>query len=85
MVTLVESLSEERDLRIASPLILAGHLNVALCYLKLGKYPECIESCDKVRENRCIFWCLGPWGKSPALVVEDSRSTIAPQGTAYKN
>ena len=47
MVALVESLSEEKDLRIASPLILAGHLNVALCYLKLGKYPECIDSCDK--------------------------------------
>lgn len=47
MVSLVESLVEERDLKQASPLILAGHLNVALCYLKLGKYPECIESCDK--------------------------------------
>ena len=46
MVALVESLGEEKDLRIASPLILAGHLNVALCYLKLGKYPECIHSCD---------------------------------------
>ena len=51
MVSLVESLSEEKDLKLASSLILAGHLNVALCYLKLGKYPECIDSCDKVRDN----------------------------------
>lgn len=50
MVSLVESLSDERDLKQVhvSSLILAGHLNVALCYLKLGKYMECIESCDKV-------------------------------------
>lgn len=56
MVSLVESLNEERDLIHASPLILAGHLNVALCYLKLGKNAECIESCDKVRGNNrlCI-------------------------------
>ncbi|XP_046858787.1 peptidyl-prolyl cis-trans isomerase FKBP4-like [Xenia sp. Carnegie-2017] len=47
MVTLVESLGEERDLKEVSSLILAGHLNVALCYLKLAKYKECIESCDK--------------------------------------
>ena len=50
MVSLIESLNEERDLKQVhvSSLILAGHLNVALCYLKLGKYMECIESCDKV-------------------------------------
>ena len=48
MVSLVESLAEEKDLKQASSMILAGHLNVALCFLKLGKYPECIESCDKV-------------------------------------
>ena len=56
MVALVESLGEEKDLRIASPLILAGHLNVALCYLKLGKYPECIDSCEKVREKKQVYF-----------------------------
>ena len=42
-------------------MILAGHLNMALCYLKLGKFGECISSCDKVTyTNRSL--CIGGGG-----------------------
>ncbi|XP_060701571.1 peptidyl-prolyl cis-trans isomerase FKBP5-like [Hemiscyllium ocellatum] len=36
--------------RRAKALVLAAHLNVAMCYLKLNKYLKAVESCDRALE-----------------------------------
>lgn len=53
-MALVENLIDA-ELDQVAPMILAGHLNVAACYLKLGEYKECINACDKVNLVK-TFW-----------------------------
>ena len=61
-------MATDEDLKEAAPLILAGHLNMALCYLKLGKFIEGISSCDKVTYDEPViiyrsgFMVVGVWG-----------------------
>ena len=40
-------LKEEEQGRV---LKLAGHLNCAICHLKLSEFEKCIEECEKVSE-----------------------------------
>lgn len=45
-----ESDLEGENLQKKNSLLLAGYLNLAACYLKLGKIEEAIENCDKALE-----------------------------------
>ncbi|XP_032898658.1 peptidyl-prolyl cis-trans isomerase FKBP5 [Amblyraja radiata] len=45
-----EHCRREEDSQSAKALVLAAHLNVAMCYLKLNEYPKAVESCDKALE-----------------------------------
>uniref|UniRef100_UPI00398ED0DB peptidyl-prolyl cis-trans isomerase FKBP5-like n=1 Tax=Pristiophorus japonicus TaxID=55135 RepID=UPI00398ED0DB len=40
----------QEDSRRAKAFILAAHLNVAMCYLKLTEYQKAVESCDRALE-----------------------------------
>ena len=63
-------MATDEDLKEAAPLILAGHLNMALCYLKLGKFIECISSCDKVTyDEPVIIYRRGGGGGGGGAVV----------------
>ncbi|XP_067863366.1 peptidyl-prolyl cis-trans isomerase FKBP5-like [Heptranchias perlo] len=40
----------QEDSQSAKALVLAAHLNVAMCFLKLNEYLKAVESCDKALE-----------------------------------
>ncbi|KAG9508407.1 Peptidyl-prolyl cis-trans isomerase FKBP4, partial [Fragariocoptes setiger] len=41
-----ENETQKRDREALRQMMLAGHLNLALCYLKLGNHQECIQNCN---------------------------------------
>lgn len=45
-----ESPAEEAQRQELKQMLLVGHLNLALCYLKLNKTKDCISSCDEALE-----------------------------------
>ena len=46
--------NEEKEKR--DPLLIAGHLNLAACHLKLNNNFKCIKECEKV--NIIFSYCL---------------------------